>query len=106
MPNRSARPPGFGSGALPVLGVSPTQSASAASGSASAAAATSASASALVALRDRVLRADLRVLGRPVGGAGGAAEGEDAHPLRACVDLASRLGSNTHDGVRIDVDAL
>src|SRR4051812_19396720 len=104
MPNSSLRPPGFGSGAFPVLGVSPTQSPSATAGTAITSAA--ASAAALAAPEALARRAQLGGVGRLVDPARHAAQREDAHPLRARVDLASRLRSNADDGVRIELDAL
>src|SRR4051794_33063377 len=98
MPNSSARPPGFGSGALPVLGVSPTQSASAADGSASATATAAVTSGKARSALER--GAQLGGVGRLVYPTRHAAEREDAHPLRAGVDLAPRLGSNADDGVR------
>src|SRR5919202_1523563 len=102
MPNSSARPPGFGAGTSPVLGVSPTQSADAPPGNASATAA----ATALAPLRHRVRRAQLGPLGGLVRLPRGPAEREDTHTLVARVDLPLRGRPNADDGVRIHRQAL
>src|SRR5437016_4122161 len=104
MPNSSARPPGLGAGASPVDGVSPTQSAIASPGSPRATA--TATASALAAGRYRSRSADVTRFRRHVGRTRDAAQREDPCPLVPRVDLAPRLWTNPHDGVRIELDAL